>query len=332
MSGRLLSGIRATGQLHLGNYLGALRQWVDTQAQNDCFYFIADLHGLTDAGRHHDAKAFAESRFKTAATYLSAGLDPTKVTLFLQSAVPQHTELMWYLATVARKGELERMTQWKDKAGGNQAGASAALFVYPVLMASDILLYDADQVPVGDDQRQHVEVARDWATRFNSYYGDTFVIPSATTPPIAARIMDLQRPGSKMSKSARSQEGTLFIDDSPDELRDKIRRAVTDGGREIRRAPDKPGLSNLIDIYSGISNVDYASVEERFIGATYAVFKDAVADEVIRALSPIREGAQAYVADRDALARVLTLGAERAQATAEATCARARQSLGVTAL
>lgn len=325
---RLLSGVRATGGLHVGNYLGAIRQWVDAQGEYDCFYFIADLHGLTDVTDGHKAAAFAENRLKTAATFLAAGLNPDLVTLFFQSEVPQHTELMWYLSAVARVGELERMTQWKDKAGLNQAGASASLFVYPVLMASDILLYDASEVPVGDDQRQHVEVTRDWAERFNSYFGKTFVVPRATVPTEAARVMDLQGPSSKMSKSSTSTRGTLFLEDAPDQLRDKVMRAITDRDSSIRRSKEKPGITNLIDIYAGLTRQSKEAVEEAFAGKTYAEFKRTIADAVVESLDPIRQGISHYMSDRAELSRVLAKGTERATDVAEATCQRVRKALG----
>ena len=332
MDKRLLSGVRATGGLHLGNYLGAIRQWVESQDSNECFYFIADLHGLTDLQANHDASAFVEARLRTAATYLAAGVNPNKATLFFQSTIPQHTELMWYLATVARKGELERMTQWKDKVGIDSAGASASLFMYPILMASDILLYDTQEVPVGDDQRQHVEVARDWAERFNSYFGRTLVVPKALVPTAAARIMDLQGPSKKMSKSGNLGQGTLFLNDSPDRLRSKIKRAVTDGDHEIRRSRAKPGITNLIEIYGALTQRSGADVEIDFRGRSYGELKDVVADAVIETIEPIRSRTAEFLADRAELARILRAGAEKAVDVAEATCSRVRSALGLTTL
>jgi len=329
---RVLSGVRASGDLHLGNYLGALRQWVSTQDDRESFYFIADLHGLTEVGQGHNPVDFAEKRLRTAAAFLAAGLDPSRVTLFFQSSIPQHTEVMWYLSTVARKGELERMTQWKDKASGDEVGASAGLFVYPILMASDILLYDADEVPVGDDQRQHVEVTRDWAARFNSYFGTTFVIPEAVLPPEAARVMDLQYPEAKMSKSAASGLGSLLLDDSADDLRSKIRRAVTDADTSIHRSREKPGVTNLIEIHAALTRRTPEEVEREFVGKTYSEFKNAVADAVISELSPIGRRIEELLGDRGEISRLLSIGAERAREVAERTCLRAREALGVGSL
>lgn len=326
---RVLSGIRATGDLHLGNYLGAIRQWVELQNTSDCFFFIADLHGLTSVGPEHSGQEFESQRMRTGAAFLASGLDPNKATLFLQSAVPQHTELLWYLSTVARKGELERMTQWKDKAGKNQAGASATLFFYPVLMAADILLYDADEVPVGDDQRQHVEVTRDWAERFNGYFGPVFGLPRATVPPEGARVMDLQAPGQKMSKSSGSDLGVVFLDDPPDKVRHKIRRAVTDAAEAVRWSREQPGVSNLLEIYAATTRTTVELAQEAFAGSRYGDFKNTVADAVVSELDPIRGRMIDYQADRGELARQLGIGSDRASGIAEKTCERVRAALGV---
>lgn len=327
-SSRVLSGVRATGDLHLGNYLGAIRRWVARQNEAECFFFIADLHGLTQLGPEHDASEFRNRRLLTAATFLAAGVTPDKATLFFQSEVRYHTELLWYLASVARKGELERMTQWKDKSGTNQAGASTGLFIYPVLMAADILMYDADEVPVGDDQRQHVEATRDWAERFNTYFGKTFVVPTATVPPQGARVMDLLAPGSKMAKSSDGA-GTLFLTDDNDVLRTKIRRAVTDADKSIHRGKEKPGIPNLINLYSAVAQIDPTHVEALFSSASYGQLKESLADAVIKVIEPIRGRTQELMQDQAELQRLLDEGAERASAVAEVTCRRAKAALGL---
>lgn len=325
---RRLSGVRATGRLHLGNYLGALKQWVAHQDQADNYFFIADLHGLTDLGQDHDAEGFRFARLNTIATYIGAGIDPNTSTLFLQSDVAQHTELMWYMATVARKSELERMTQWKDKRGKEQS-ASAALFFYPTLMAADILLYDADEVPVGDDQTQHVEIARDWAIRFNSYFGTTFVVPRAVIPQSGARVMDLQDPRSKMSKSAAGEDGTIFLDDSDESIARKIRRAVTDSAGVVAHDPERPGIANLVDLYATLSGSDRGAVEDAFGGKGYGDFKVQLADLVIGEISGLREQTAELRKDPGELSRLLSLGTDRATSVAEATCERARSALGL---
>lgn len=330
---RVLSGVRATGALHLGNYLGAIRQWVASQGDaSDGYYFIADLHGLTEITDEHDRERFREQRIRTAASFLASGLDPARVTLFLQSDIEQHTGLFWLLASVARKGELERMTQWKDKGGLTGAGASAGLFTYPVLMAADILLYDTDEVPVGEDQQQHVEAARDWAQRFNSYFGETFVMPRAVVPPQGARVMDLVRPTSKMSKSSASHDGVILLDDSPDTIRQKVRRATTDSDTAIRRSREKPGISNLVNVLAAVSRRPAEAVEDDYTGLSYARLKDDVADALVAELEPIRLRFTALLADPAELARLLAIGAERAGTVAEKTLARAHDALGLGAL
>lgn len=325
---RVLSGIRATGDLHLGNYLGAVRQWVATQSDKDCYYFIADLHGLTEIDQGHSAPEFEHRRLKTAATFLACGLDPDQVTLFFQSAIPSHTELTWYVSSVARVGELERMTQWKDKAGTNQAGSSAGLFIYPVLMAADILLYDADEVPVGDDQRQHVEFARDWAGRFNSYFGETFILPKAVIPEEGARVMDLQRPEDKMSKSG-SDRGVILLDDDDDTIAAKFRRAVTDSGSGVEYTEGNLGVANLLEIFAALSEISLADAVDQFEGRQYSELKQALADAAIEVIRPIRSRTAEIMDDRAELRRLMAIGTTRAALVAEATTVRARAALGV---
>lgn len=325
---RTISGVRATGDLHLGNYLGAIKGWVNEQDDREQLLFIADLHGLTNIDARHDARRFSSNRLATAAAFLACGIDPHKSTLFIQSSIPFHTELMWYLAGVARKGELERMTQWKTIAGDNQPGQSAALFNYPLLMAGDILLYDAEQVPVGDDQRQHVEITRDWADRFNTYFGETFTMPVAVIPAAGARVKDLQRPETKMSKST-STKGAIFLSDSADAIRDKVMRATTDKGDQIFRSREKPGITNLLDIFCALTGQDPADTEHAFHGRTYRDLKSALVDAVEGTVAPIRQRADQLMGDPAELGRLLDIGSERAYEIAEKTIVRVRNAVGV---
>jgi tryptophanyl-tRNA synthetase len=301
---------------------------VENQDNCDALYFIADQHGLTNIGAEHHAQKFSRNRLSTAATFIASGIDPEKSTLFIQSRVPHHTELMWYLAAVARKGELERMTQWKTIAGDNQPGQSAALFAYPLLMAADILLYDAEQVPVGDDQRQHVEITRDWAERFNTYFGETFTMPQAMVPPAGARVKDLQRPTTKMSKST-STKGAIFLMDSADVIHDKVMRATTDRGDEIFRSREKPGITNLLDIYCALTAQDPIETEHAFRGRTYRDLKLAVVDAIEATVEPIRQRVDHLMGDPAELGRLLDIGSERALTIADKTIDRARNAVGV---
>lgn len=325
---RRLSGVRATGRLHLGNYLGALKQWSEGQGSSENYFFIADLHGLTDLLPNHDSSAFRRSRLNTAATFLAAGIDPTESTLFLQSAIPFHTELMWYMSAVARKSELERMTQWKDKKGKSHS-ASAALFLYPTLMAADILLYAAGEVPVGDDQRQHVEIARDWAIRFNHHLGETLVVPNAVVPAEGSRVMDLANPKQKMSKSASADDGVIFLDDSDDAVRRKVKRAVTDSVGDFADDPSRPGIANLVRLYCSISGRTYEQVVSEFQSRGYGAFKGELSDALVEVVQPIRTRTEALLADPNELARLLDLGTDRAYTVAERTCTEVREALGL---
>lgn len=325
---RIISGVRATGDLHLGNYLGAIKGWVDCQDYTDALYFIADQHGLTNVGAHHDAQEFSRSRLTTAAIFIASGIDPEKSTLFIQSRIPHHTELMWYVASVARKGELERMTQWKTIAGDNQPGQSAALFAYPLLMTADILLYDAEQVPVGDDQKQHVEITRDWAERFNTYFGETFTMPEAIVPPAGARVKDLQSPTTKMSKST-STKGAIFLMDPADVIRDKVMRATTDRGDEIFRSREKPGITNLLEIFCALTMQDPVETEHAYRGRTYRDLKLAVVDAIEATVAPIRQRVDQLMGDPAELGRLLDIGSERALTIAEKTIGRVRNAVGV---
>ena len=323
---RVLSGIQPTGDMHLGNYLGAVRRWVEEQDTHDALYCVVDLHALTV---DFDPATLAEQTRRTAMLLLASGIDPARCTLFVQSHVPAHTELTWLLNCVATMGELRRMTQFKDK-GKGQESVSVGLFDYPVLMVSDILLYDADEVPIGDDQRQHVELARDVAGRFNHRFGDTFVIPKPTYPAIGARVMDLQQPANKMSKSAESASGVVLLLDEPAAITKKLRSAVTDSGSEVRHdRDDKPGVANLIEIYGAATGATPAAVEAEFDGQGYGAFKSAVADAVIELLAPVRERYLELERDPAEVDRLLATGAAKARAHADEVLDRARRAIGL---
>jgi tryptophanyl-tRNA synthetase len=323
---RVFSGIQPSGEMHIGNQLGAVRHWVADQHRHDALFCVVDLHAITVPYETADLGDLTRS---TAMLLLAAGLDPDRCILFVQSHVPQHSELTWLLNCVATVGELRRMTQFKEKSEG-QDSVSAGLFDYPILMVADILLYDTDQVPIGDDQRQHLELTRDVALRFNRRFGDTFVIPEATIPPVGARIMDLQNPTAKMSKSADSPQGTLLLLDPPDVASKKIRSAVTDSGTDIRYNPaEKPGVSNLLEILAGVSDRSIAQVEADFAGAGYGGFKAAVADGVVEYLRPLRERYDDLSADPGQVARLLAVGADKAEAIAAGVLDRARTAAGL---
>ncbi len=323
---RVLSGIQPTGEMHLGNYLGAVRHWVAAQDADDALYCVVDLHALTVP---YDPPELPERTRRTAALLLAAGLDPQRCTLFVQSHVPAHTELTWILNCVATFGELRRMTQFKEKAE-SQESASAGLFDYPVLMAADILLYDAERVPVGDDQRQHLELARDVALRFNHRYGKTFVVPEAAIPPVAARIMDLQQPTAKMSKSSASPQGTLTLLDPPELVTKKVRSAVTDSGSEVAYDPARqPGVANLLQILAATTDRPVADVAPDFAGQGYGALKQAVADAVVEFLAPLQARYAALVDDPATVDAALTTGAEKAESIATKVLARARQAAGL---
>ncbi|HLX77621.1 MAG TPA: tryptophan--tRNA ligase [Acidimicrobiales bacterium] len=321
---RVFSGIQPSGSLHIGNYVGALRQWVVDQSVDDAYFCVVDLHALTT---DTSPELITERTTKTAVGLLAVGLDPAKCTIFLQSHVPEHAELAWILECNTSFGELRRMTQFKEKSA-DQKMVRAGLFTYPVLMAADILIYDTDKVPVGDDQRQHLELTRDLALRFNANYGETFVVPQADVPKVGARVMDLQRPDKKMSKSTSTEAGLISIDDSPDEIRKKIRRAVTDTETEVRFDPDqKPGVSNLLELLAAARGDAPASLAERY--SSYGALKDDTAEAVIELLAPIRLRHTELEQDPEAVRSVLEKGAETAQSVARKTLARARHAVGL---
>ena len=320
---RVFSGMQPSGDVHLGNYLGAIVRWVREQ-QADHYFCIVDLHAITVP---QDPAALRERTVDLACWLFAAGLDPDVCVPFVQSHVAEHTELTWVLNCVATMGELQRMTQFKDKAQGRES-VSAGLFDYPVLMAADILLYHAEQVPVGDDQRQHVELTRDIAQRFNTRFGETFTIPEATFPKAGARIMDLQLPTRKMAKSAESPAGTILLGEPASATRKKIMRAVTDSGSEVRAAPDKEGITNLLDLLSAVTGDDVATLEERYAGQQYGTFKKDVAEATNAFLAPVRERYAELRADPAAVAAALAKGADKARVVAAETMAQVRERVG----
>jgi tryptophanyl-tRNA synthetase len=322
----VLSGIQPSGALHVGNYLGAIRQWVAAQYEHDALFCIVDLHALTLDIAPEELRA---RTFDTAVGLLAAGLDPAHCTLFVQGHVHEHSELAWLLECVASYGELRRMTQFKDK-GAGQESVRVSLLTYPVLMAADIVLYDAEQVPVGDDQRQHLELARDIAIRFNSRYGKTFTVPEPAIPAIGARVMDLQQPERKMSKSIASPLGLMYISDSAEEIRRKVRRAVTDADGTVRYDRDKkPGVSNLLELLSAATGTPPEELADDF--SNYGGLKDATADALIELLAPVRARIEDLHADRNTVLAALEIGAEKAASIAGVTLARARDAMGLLA-
>ena len=322
---RVFSGVQPTGLLHLGNYLGAIKNWVALQDQHEPIYCVVDLHALT-VPREPDE--FREQIRDLAIAFLACGIDPKRSAIFIQSHIPEHTGLAWLLTTIARFGELARMTQFKEK-GGQQEGVGAGLFVYPALMAADILLYQTDLVPVGEDQRQHLEFTRDLAERFNNRFGPTFKVPEAIIPEEGARVMALDNPTSKMSKSSPTPAGYIALDDPPDLIRRKIMRAVTDTGREIRLAPDKPAISNLLAIYARLADRPIADLEAAYAGKGYGDFKKDLADVVVSVLTPIQQRMAELRAAPDYVDQILAEGADRIRPIAEKTFTEANRRMGI---
>jgi tryptophanyl-tRNA synthetase len=324
---RIFSGIQPTGRKHLGNYIGALRGFVEGQERGDpAIYCMVDLHAT---GVAYDPKALPGYVLDTTAMLMAAGLDPERCILFRQSDVREHSELCWLLASVTPYGDLLRMTQFKDKSAREQQLVRTSLFLYPVLQAADILLYNADEVPVGEDQRQHVELAREIARRFNSTYGELFVEPEVVVPKVGARIMDLQDPEAKMSTTYGSEAGLVYIDDEADAIVKKIKRAQTDSGSDVVRATNKPGISNLIEIYAVARGVGPGEVEREFVGQGYGTFKQAVGEAIAELLAPVRERYRELRADEEGLERTLQQGADRAREIAVPTMAEVRAAMGV---
>lgn len=323
---RVFSGIQPTGEMHLGNYLGALRRWVAMQDDHDCFFCIVDLHAIT---LPWSPAELGERSVASAALLMACGIDPGRSTLFIQSHVPAHSELSWVLQCLARMGELRRMIQFKEKSKGEGESVAVGLFTYPVLQAADVLLYQAHGVPVGEDQRQHIELMRDLAGRFNGQLGDTFTLPEAWIPEAGARVMALDDPTQKMSKSASRPASSIGLLDPPEAILKKCRSAVTDSGREVTAGADKPALTNLLTIFSLVSGRSIPELEEHFSGAGYGDFKSALAQELSAHLEPIRTRYQELMGDRAELARLLAGGAAAANAVAESTLKLVRERVGL---
>lgn len=322
----VFSGIQPTGRKHLGNYIGAIRQYVEGQDRGDpAIFCIVDLHAISVA---YDPAELRERVYDTTAILLAAGLDPERCVLFRQSDVREHTELTWLLSAVTSHGDLNRMHQFKDKSARQRELVSSALFYYPVLMAADVLAYRATEVPVGDDQRQHVELMREIARRFNERFGETLVVPELLIPEVGARIMDLQEPERKMSTSNASEAGTVYVLDEPAAIRKKFGSAVTDSGREVRRDPEKAGITNLIDVLAVARGVDQGEIEREFEGAGYGDFKQAVAEGVVALLAPVQERYAKLRPDVAALEATLAAGAEKARALARPVLADVRERMG----
>jgi tryptophanyl-tRNA synthetase len=324
---RIFSGIQPTGRKHLGNYIGAIRQYVEGQDRGEAIYCIVDLHAVTVA---YEPSELRERTLDTAAILLAAGLDPERCMLFRQADVPEHSELCWLLSAVTSVGELSRMHQFRDKSVAQRELVSAGLLFYPVLMAADVLAYRATDVPVGDDQREHLELMRDVARRFNSRFGELLVVPEQRTPEVGARIMDLQDPTRKMSTSNASVEGTIYVLDEPAAIEKKLKRAVTDSGTDIVRAPDKPGVTNLIDITAAARQITPDAVVEELRSARgYGDLKAAAAQAVNELLAPVRERYAELRGDEAAIEATLAAGAEKARAIAADTLADVRDAMGV---
>jgi tryptophanyl-tRNA synthetase len=321
---RIFSGIQPTGDKHLGNLIGGFRQYAATQEQGEGFFCIVDLHSISV---EYDPDDFREKTLDLAAMLFATGLDPERSTVFAQSHVPAHAEAAWLLGSVASFGQLQRMTQFKEKSEQREF-VSSALFTYPVLMAGDILLYQTDIVPIGDDQRQHLELTRDIAVRFNSRFGDTFKVPDGVYPDVGARIMDLQDPERKMSTTGGTPQGTVKLLDDLDTVRKKFRSAVTDSGREVRRGDDKPGVTNLIDILSSLTGEPSRAIEERYGDSGYGQFKTDVGDAVADALQPIQERYHELRSDPVELQRLLARGAEKARKASEPTLTHMFERMG----
>ena len=322
---RIFSGIQPTGAKHLGNYIGAIRNYVGTQDKGDAFFCIVDLHSITT---DHDPDDLRESTLSLAALLFAAGLDPERSTLFVQSHVPAHPQGAWLLGAVTSYGELRRMTQFKEK-GDQQDFISAGLFTYPVLQAADILLYQTDLVPIGDDQRQHLELSRNVAERFNSRFGETFRLPEAMIPEVGGRIMDLQEPEKKMSTTGGTAQGTVGVLDPADTIRKKFKSAVTDSGSDVRHDPgQKAGISNLIEIMAIATGQEIPAIEARYDGGGYGAFKEEVGEAVVALFDPIRLGYEELRADPAELERLLGLGADKARVASAPTLEQMYQRMG----
>jgi tryptophanyl-tRNA synthetase len=324
---KIFSGIQPTGKKHLGNYIGAIRQYVEGQDRGDpAIYCIVDLHALTVPWEPQELRS---NVYDTTAILLAAGLEPERCILFRQSDVHEHSELTWYLAALTAHGDLNRMTQFKEKSAKQRELVSAGLFFYPVLQAADVLAYKADEVPVGEDQRQHVELMREIARRFNERFGEILVEPELRTPELGARIMDLQEPQNKMSTTGGTEAGTVLVLDDPKTVTKKVKSAVTDSGSEVKKGEGKEGIANLIDILAVARGSTPEEIEKEFAGSGYGDFKGAVAEAVVEYLAPVRERYEELRGDEAELERVLGTGAEKARQIAATTLAEVREAIGV---
>jgi tryptophanyl-tRNA synthetase len=323
----IFSGIQPTGRKHLGNHIGAILQYVEGQDRADpSIYCIVDLHAITV---EYDPAVLRERVYDTTAILIAAGLEPERCILFRQGDVQEHAELCWLLSSITPLGELNRMHQFRDKSLAQRQLVSSGLLTYPVLQAADVLAYRADEVPVGEDQREHLELMRDIARRFNERFGETLVVPEHRIPAVGARVRDLQEPERKMSTTGGSEQGTVYVDDEPDAIRRKFKRAMTDSGSEVRRGEDKPGITNLIEILAVARSTSPEAVEQAFEGLRYGDFKSAVGDEVAAWLAPVRERYGELRGDAEALEDILEAGAEKARAISSATVAEVRAAMGV---
>jgi len=324
MKKRIFSGAQPTGNLHIGNYLGALKNWVNLQHEYESFFCIVNLHAVTLA---QDPQVLRQKTLDLARIYLASGVDPQVSTIFIQSDVSEHAELAWILSCIARMGELERMTQFKDKGKGNSERAGVGLFTYPVLMAADILLYQTHLVPVGKDQKQHLELSRDLAERFNRDYGEAFVVPEPFIPPVGANILSLQDPAKKMSKSDENLNGSIFLLDDADTITKKIKRAVTDSGTSIEYDETRPAITNLLTIYQLMTDKTPEEATANFEGKGYGHFKTELAEAVVEFLKPFQEKAKGYTDEE--LNRILKQGAEKARTIAQATLRDVYAKMGI---
>jgi len=326
MKKRIFSGVRPSGSIHIGNYLGAIKNWVEAQNEYDSIFCIVDLHALTTP---YQPKELTKNTLETAAIYLALGLDPKKNTIFIQSHVPEHTEMTWLLNTITKIQELQRMTQFKDKSTEKPANINAGLLNYPVLMAADILLYNTNVVPVGQDQKQHVELARTLARRFNQLYGKTLTVPDVLIKKEGAKIMRLDNPLKKMAKSATNPYNAIALTDSPNLIKDKIKKAVTDSGKEIEYNPKKPAIANLMTIYHCFSGMSFNEIEKKYKGKGYAQFKEDLTNVIIKGLKPFQEKKKALDKKPDYVNKILQDGAKKAQTIAQKTLKDVKKKMGL---
>lgn len=320
----IFSGMQPTHTLMIGNYVGALRNWVQLQESHDCIFSVVNLHALTIPQVSADRR---KRTLDAAAMYIAAGIDPERSTIFIQSHVPEHSQLAWVLNCFTYMGECSKMTQFKEKS--ERHSENVGLFTYPVLMAADILLYQTNLVPVGADQKQHLELARNVAERFNHKYSPTFIVPEPYIPPVGARIMSLQDPAKKMSKSDDNAKATIFLDDPPDAIRNKIKRAVTDSGTDIRCSPERPAIANLLTLFNVATGESIPALEERFAGKSYAVFKEELGEAIVELLRPIQERYNTLRSNEEALQEILHKGAESARRRAQKTLRKVYKKLGI---